>query len=250
MKVTGKGARCEKGGRGLVQVGGRGAKNTQIPTNAGDGHEKDEALLAALHDSKLTHQQHSSDTSGLSDVPRRTQIEMLNAQLLSFLRVFVDVPDHGDCLFDALIHLWNAEVGVNAPEAPWIEADRIRGLSEEAIQGSDAHQLLRDAMVDEMQAQLRQGTEATEEAVTFRADDAEKYRTQGPWGDEDCMLPLTRVLRANITRVVPAQPVKLDLHYQYRDDNAKPSEYTLVCLVSNHHPSIETRRHIKLTRFS
>ena len=193
---------------------------------------------------------HSSDSSGLSDVPRRTQIEMLNAQLLSFLRVFVDVPDHGDCLFDALIHLWNAEVGVNAPEAPWIEADRIRGLSEEAIQGSDAHQLLRDAMVDEMQAQLRQGTEATEEAVTFRADDAEKYRTQGPWGDEDCMLPLTRVLRANITRVVPAQPVKLDLHYQYRDDNAKPSEYTLVCLVSNHHPSIETRRHIKLTRFS
>ena len=100
-----------------------------------------------------------------------------------------------------------------------------------------------------MQAQLRQGTEATEEAVTFRADDAEKYRTQGPWGDEDCMLPLTRVLRANI-RVVPAQPVKLDLHYQYRDDNAKPSEYTLLCLVSNHHPSIETRRHIKLTKFS
>ena len=75
---------------------------------------------------------------------------MLNAQLLSFLRVVVDVPDRGDCLFDALIHLWNAEVGVNAPEAPWIEADRIRGLSEEAIQGSDAHQLLRDAMVDEM----------------------------------------------------------------------------------------------------
>ena len=130
---------------------------------------------------------------------------------------------------------------MNAPEAP--------GLSEEAIQGSDAHQLLRDAMVDEMQAQLRQGTEATEEAVTFTAEDAEKYRTQGTWGDEDCMLPLTRVLRANI-RVVPAQPVKLDLHYQYRDDNAKPSEYTLLCLVSNHHPSIETRRHIKLTRLS
>ena len=90
---------------------------------------------------------------------------MLNAQLLSFLRVFVDVPDHGDCLFDALIHFWNAEVGVNAPEAPWIEAAWIRGLSEEAIQGSDAHQLLRDAMVDEMQAQLRQETEATEEAI-------------------------------------------------------------------------------------
>ena len=89
---------------------------------------------------------------------------MLNAQFLSFLRVVVDVPDRGDCLFDALIHMWNAEVGVNAPEAAWIEAARIRGLSEEAIQGSDTHQLLRDAMVDEMQAQLRQGTEATEEA--------------------------------------------------------------------------------------
>ena len=68
---------------------------------------------------------------------------MLNAQLLSFLRVVVDVPDRGDCLFDALIHMWNAEVGVNAPEAAWIEAARIRGLSEEAIQGSDTHQLLR-----------------------------------------------------------------------------------------------------------
>ena len=72
---------------------------------------------------------HSSDSSGLSDVPRRTQIEMLNAQLLSFLRVVVDVPDGGDCLFLALIHMWNAEVGVNGPEAPWIVQARERGES-------------------------------------------------------------------------------------------------------------------------
>ena len=224
MKLTGKGARCEKGGRGLVQVGGRGAKNTQIPTNAGDGHEKDEALLAALHDSKLTHQQHSSDTSGLSDVPRRTQIEMLNAQLLSFLRVVVDVPDDGDCLFLALIHMWNAEVGVNGPEAPWIVQARERGESISSTPTAQAHQLLlRKAMVEDMLAQLEQKTGE----VTFTADDARKFKEPCEWGDEVCMPPLTRVLRANI-KVIPVQPLEHELYYEFLDADGTPSEYTLV----------------------
>ena len=162
-------------------MGGRGAGKTQNPTNdagdadAGDG-EEDEALQVALHDSILTHQQHSSDTSGLSDVPKQEQIEMLNAQLLSFLRVDVDVPNHGDCLFDTLVHVWNVEVSENAPEAPWIVSARERGLSKEAIQQAPSYQLLRDAMVDDMQAQLQK---RTEEAATFTTDEAAKYRKQG-----------------------------------------------------------------------
>ena len=126
-------------------------------------------------------------------MPKQEQIEILNAQLLSFLRVDVDVPNHGDCLFDTLVHVWNVEV-------------------------------LRDAMVDDMQAQLQK---RTEEAATITTDEAAKYRKQGVWGSEVCMLPLMRVLRANI-KVVTARPVSLDLYYEYRDANAKPSEYTLV----------------------
>jgi hypothetical protein len=56
-------------------------------------------------------------------MPKQEQIEILNAQLLSFLRVDVDVPNHGDCLFDTLVHVWNVEV-------------------------------LRDAMVDDMQGTI------------------------------------------------------------------------------------------------
>jgi hypothetical protein len=115
----------------MQQGRGRGGRRgvttraeTQKPINkAGDADagdsEQDEALEAALLDSILTHQQHSSDTSGLSKVDRTKQIEMLNAQLLSVLRVVVDVSDNGDCLFLALIHMWNAEVGVHGPEAPF-----------------------------------------------------------------------------------------------------------------------------------
>ena len=112
-------------GRGARRVGGRGEGKTQHPTNdagdadAGNGKE-DDAVQAALHDSILTHQPQLSDTSGLSGVPKQEQIERLNAELLSFLRVVVHVPGHGDCLFDALVHVWKAEVGQNAPEAPLI----------------------------------------------------------------------------------------------------------------------------------
>ena len=112
-------------GRGARRVGGRREGKTQHPTNdagdadAGNGKE-DDAVQAALHDSILTHQPQLSDTSGLSGVPKQEQIERLNAELLSFLRVVVHVPGHGDCLFDALVHVWKAEVGQNAPEAPLI----------------------------------------------------------------------------------------------------------------------------------
>ena len=88
-------------------------------------------------------------------MPKQEQIEILNAQLLSFLRVDVDVPNHGDCLFDTLVHVWNVEV-------------------------------LRDAMVDDMQAQLQK---RTEEASTITTDEAAKYRKQGAWVGEVCMLP-------------------------------------------------------------
>ena len=88
-------------------------------------------------------------------MPKQEQIEILNAQLLSFLRVDVDVPNHGDCLFDTLVHVWNVEV-------------------------------LRDAMVDDMQAQLQK---RTEEASTITTDEAAKYRKQGSWVSEVCMLP-------------------------------------------------------------
>ena len=97
-------------------------------------------------------------------------------------------------------------------------------ISQEAIQQAPAYQLLRDAMVDDMQAQLQK---RTEEAATFTADEAAKHRKQGVWAIEVCMLPQTRVLRANI-KVGTARMVGLDLYYEYRDANAKPSEYTLV----------------------
>ena len=119
-------------------------------------------------------------------MPKQEQIEILNAQLLSFLRVDVDVPDHGDCLFDTLVHVWNVEVSENAPEAPWIVSARERGLSKQAIQQAPAYQLLRDAMVDDMQAQLQK---RTEEAATITTDEAAKYRKQGAWVGEVCMLP-------------------------------------------------------------
>ena len=38
---------------------------------------------------------------------------------------------------------------------------------------------------------------------------------------------MMRVLRANI-KVVSARSVRLDLYYEYRDANVKPSEYTSV----------------------
>ena len=79
-------------------------------------------------------------------------------------------------------------------------------------------------MVDDMQAQLQK---RTEEAATFTADEAATYRKQGVWGSEVCMLPETRVLRANI-KVGTARPVGLDLYHEYRDANAKPYQYTLV----------------------
>ena len=57
------------------QKGRRGVGKTQNPANdagdadAGDGKE-DEAVQAALHESRLTHEQHISATSGLSGVPQ------------------------------------------------------------------------------------------------------------------------------------------------------------------------------------
>ena len=88
--------------RGAKRKGRKGVGKTQNPANdagdadAGNGKE-DDAVQAALHDSILTHQPQLSDTSGLSGVPKQEQIERLNAELLSFLRVVVHVPGHGDC---------------------------------------------------------------------------------------------------------------------------------------------------------
>ena len=112
------------------------------------------------------------------------------------------VPDHGDCFFDALVHVWNAEVGQNAPEAPWIVSARKRGLSQEAIQQAPAYQLLRDAMVDDMQAQLQK---RTEEAATFTADEAATYRKQGVWGSEVCMLLRRGCFRRTSKLVLPGR---------------------------------------------
>ena len=100
--------------------------------------EEEKDLQAALHNSLVTHQQHLSVTSGLSGVSLPEQIKRLNAELLPFLRLIVDVPDSGNCWFEALVHLWNAEVcgeigpeapeagGEIGPEAPWIAPARAK----------------------------------------------------------------------------------------------------------------------------
>ena len=81
------------------------------PTVETVNEEENNHVAAAIQASLVTHAHHDNLTSGLSRVPKTDQMKMLNAQLFSFLRVVVDVSDNGDCLFEALVHLWNAEVG-------------------------------------------------------------------------------------------------------------------------------------------
>ena len=158
-------------------------------------------------------------------MPKQEQIEILNAQLLSFLRVDVDVPNHGDCLFDTLVHVWNVEVSENAPEAPWIVSARERGLSEEAIQ--QAPDQLPPINCYAMQAGLQWWMTCKHNCRSEQRRHPQSQRMkQRNTGSREhglvrsvCYL-MMRVLRANI-KVVTDRPVRLDLYYEYRRETLR-----------------------------